>query len=109
MSDRRAQIEARIMACVEVKDTGYKTPCWLWTGRDSGKGRGGGYPRMTLNDHTVAAHKVSFVNAYGYVPGNKQIDHLCRKRRCVRPDHLEMVSHLKNQQRRAQAAREAAE
>lgn len=100
MLDRRSAITDRLLAGVEIRDAGFETPCWLWTGADSGKGRGGGYPRMTLNDHTCAAHIVSYTNAYGYVPGNKQIDHKCRNRRCVNPDHLEMVSHIENQKRR---------
>jgi len=99
-SRRRAEIEQRILAAVDVVDAGYVTPCWLWTMADSGKGRGGGYPRMTLNDRTCAAHIVSFTNRHGYVPGNKQIDHKCRNRLCVNADHLEMVSHIENQKRR---------
>lgn len=106
---RRDEIRDRILACVEVVDGGYETPCWLWTLADSGTGRGGGYPRMKLNNRTCAVHKVSFVNEHGYVPGNKQIDHKCRNRRCVNPDHLEMVSHIENQKRRARARRFTAE
>lgn len=109
MSDRRAMILERIMSSVDVVDTGYSSPCWIWTMADSGNGRGGGYPRMKLNDRTVAVHKVSFVNAHGYVPGNKQIDHKCRNRRCVNHDHLEMVSHRENQKRRDAARRIACE
>ncbi len=109
MNGRRAQILDRIMASVAVTDAGHDTPCWLWTLSDSGGGRGGGYPRMKLNDRTVAVHKVSFVNAHGYVPGNKQIDHKCRNRMCVNPDHLEMVSHRENQKRRDAARRIACE
>lgn len=97
---RRDEIRARIVAASEVVDAGYKTPCWMWTMADSGNGRGGGYPRMKLNDRTCAAHIVSYVNEHGYVPGNKQVDHKCRHRRCVNPDHLEMVSHIENQKRR---------
>ena len=108
MSDRRDLIRSRILACVEVVDAGHETPCWLWTLADSGGGRGGGYPRMKLNDRTCAVHKVSFVNEHGYVPGNKQIDHRCRNRRCVNPDHLEMVSHRENQKRRARAQKAVA-
>ena len=103
---RRDEIRRRILECVDVVDAGYRTPCWLWRNADSGTGRGGGYPRMKLNDRTVAVHKVSFVNDNGFVPGNKQIDHLCRNRRCVNPDHLEMVSHRENQKRRARARQE---
>lgn len=100
MTSRRDDIAARIAANVRVQFAGYDTPCWLWTMADSGRGRGGGYPRMKLNDRTCAVHIVSFTNAHGYVPGNKQIDHRCRNRMCVNPDHLEMVSHLENQKRR---------
>lgn len=105
MSSRREEIRARLLANVAIVDTGYGTPCWLWQMAGSGKGRGGGYGRIKLNGRTCAAHIVSFVNEHGYVPGNKQIDHLCRQRRCINPDHLEMVSHRKNQKRRAMAAR----
>jgi len=55
---------------------------------------------MSLNGQTVAVHIVSFVNKNGFVPGKKQIDHLCNNRMCVNPDHLEMVTHKENQRRR---------
>lgn len=102
---RRLSIRARIEAAVDIRDAGYQTPCWLWTMADSGSGRGGGYPRMKLNNRTVAAHIVSYVNEHGYVPANKQIDHRCRNRMCVNPDHLEMVTPKRNAQRRSQANR----
>ena len=96
MIDRRADIARRIAENVDIRDAGYETPCWLWTMADSGNGRGGGYGRMKLNNRTCAAHIVSFVNAHGYVPGNKQIDHKCRNRRCVNPDHLQIVTNKRN-------------
>ncbi len=54
-----------------------------------------------------AVHRVMFTNEHGYVPGKKQIDHKCRNRLCVNPDpdHLEMVTHKRNQMRRASARR----
>jgi hypothetical protein len=55
---------------------------------------------MSLDGQTVAVHIVSFVNKNGFVPGKKQIDHLCNNRMCVNKDHLEMVTHLQNQRRR---------
>lgn len=100
---RRDQIRARLLANVAVVDTGYTTSCWLWQGPDSGSGRGGGYGRIKIGGRTCAAHIVSYTNEHGYVPTNKQIDHLCRQRRCVNPDHLEMVTHRRNQLRRAAA------
>lgn len=100
---RREAIRAKIMACVEVVDTGYETPCHLWTGPDSGDGRGGGYPRMSLDGQTVAVHKVSWTNEHGFIPGKKQLDHKCRQRRCVREDHLELVTAKRNAIRREEA------
>lgn len=79
------------------------TGCHCWTGPTSGNGRGGGYPRMSLDGQTVAVHRVVFVTVHGFVPGKKQIDHICRNRLCVNPDHLEMVTHKENQKRRSLA------
>ena len=101
--NRRDHIAQRIFDNVNVRDAGYETPCWVWTMADSGGGRGGGYPRIKLNSRTCAAHIVSFVNVHGYVPANKQIDHKCRNRLCVNPDHLEMVSPKLNARRREEA------
>lgn len=105
--DRRKCIKQKVMDRVKVV-TNLKmgSPCHIWQGPDSGNGRGGGYPRMCLNGQTVAVHKVMFVNKNGFVPGKKQIDHKCRNRMCVNPDHLEMVTHKQNQKRRGQAAKE---
>jgi hypothetical protein len=106
---RREAIRARIMVCVEIVDMGYvdaqgrPSPCHIWTGPDSGSGRGGGYPRMSLDGQTVAVHIVNWTNEHGFIPGKKQLDHLCRQRRCIRDDHLELVTHKENQKRRDRA------
>ena len=56
---------------------------------------------MSLNGQTVAVHLVVYSHFYGYIPGKKQIDHLCNNRLCCNPLHLEMVTHKTNQKRRA--------
>ena len=111
LADRRLSILDKIHARVEVVDTGFvldgkASPCHLWTGPDSGTGRGGGYGRMSLSGQTVAVHLVVYTHFYGYIPGKKQIDHKCNNRKCCNPAHLEMVTHLKNQRLRAQRAKE---
>lgn len=109
MSDRRAAIRDKIAQQVEIVDMGYvgpdgqPSPCHVWTGGDSGNGRGGGYARMWLDGQVVAVHIVSYVNEHGFVPGKRKIDHKCRTRRCVREDHLEMVTHKENCRRRDDA------
>lgn len=102
MNDRRQTILIKIKGRVAVDTV---TACWNWTGPDSGTGRGGGYPRMCLDGQTVSVHRVMFTHFHGYVPGKKQIDHKCRNRLCVNPDHLEMVTHKENQRRRDKAVR----
>ncbi len=100
---RRDRIRARIMARVYIDP---ETGCWIWTGSTSGsKGRGKGYPRMSLDGRTVAVHIVMWTNEHGYIPGNKELDHKCRNRLCVRYDdgHLELVTHSVNIERQWQA------
>lgn len=111
-NQRRNDIMLRIQERVDVVDTGFildnkPSPCHLWTGPDSGTGRGGGYGRMSLGGQTVAVHLVVFTHYYGYIPGKKQVDHLCNNRLCCNPAHLELVSHLTNQRRRAKRIKES--
>ena len=111
LAARREFILNRIYERVEVQDLGFvqggqPSPCHIWTGPDSGDGKGGGYSRMSLNSQTVAVHLVVYTHYYGYIPGKKQIDHLCNNRRCCNPVHLEMVTNLTNQRRRAKRAKE---
>jgi len=42
------------------------------------------------------AHRLAYERAKGSIPAGLQIDHLCRVRECVNPDHLEAVSQREN-------------
>lgn len=111
LATRRDEIITRIYTRVEVQDLGFvldgkPSPCHIWTGPDSGDGRGGGYGRMSLNSQTVAVHLVVYTHYYGYIPGKKQVDHKCNNRLCCNPSHLELMSHLRNQRLRAKRAKE---
>lgn len=111
-NNRRERIFNKVMERVHMVDTGHKdnrgnvSHCWLWDGPHSGDGRGGGYPRVSLDGHTAAVHIVMWTNEFGFIPGRKQLDHLCRERMCVRPSHMEMVTHKENQRRRDAAKQE---
>lgn len=103
--DRRQRVIQKISRRLRVVP---ETGCHEWTGPTSGKsGRGRGYARMSLDGRTVAVHLVVFVHYFGFIPGNKQVDHVCNNRLCCNPDHLELVSHAENQRRRAKAAKRA--
>lgn len=94
---RRAAIIGKVMERVKVDE---ETGCWEWQGPTSGNGRGGGYGRMCLDGQTVAVHLVTFVHFNGYIPGKKQVDHVCENRLCCNPAHLELVTHKENQRRK---------
>jgi hypothetical protein len=73
------------------------TGCWLWTGGMSWDGYGRFKPNPRLNGH--GAHRVSYELYKSAIPAGMQIDHLCRMRCCVNPDHLEIVTQTENAHR----------
>lgn len=62
--------------------------CWNWTAALSKGGYG-----FFWNCY---AHRVAYTEQFGSVGGDVELDHLCRNRKCVRPDHLEPVSRREN-------------
>lgn len=106
LTNRRDALIKKIESRCDIRHTGHMvegkpSPCHLWKGPTSGTGRGGGYGRMSLNSQTVATHLVAFTHYYGYIPGNRQVDHECNQRLCCNPQHLKLVTHLRNQKLRA--------
>ena len=68
--------------------------CWPWTGSLNPKGYGRFHlPRPML---AVQAHRFAYELAHGPIPEGLTLDHLCRTRRCVNPDHLEPVTNREN-------------
>ena len=66
--------------------------CWEWT---AGKVTGG-YGRFGYGGKPRMAHRISWELLIGKIPVGLQIDHLCRNRTCVNPDHLEPVTRKEN-------------
>jgi hypothetical protein len=61
--------------------------CWEWTGYTVPLG----YGSVRLGDILYQTHRVAYTILIGPIPEGLTIDHLCRNRRCVNPDHLEPV------------------
>lgn len=84
-------LEARFLNFVEKHDGG----CWLWKGYVAKDG----YTRFKVNRQSIPAHRFSYELARGPIPDGLELDHLCRIRHCVNPEHLEAVTHQENQRR----------
>lgn len=79
--------EERFFRHVNKTDT-----CWLWTGYLNSKG----YASFRVGGVQHPAHRVSHELFNGPISMGLEIDHLCRVRHCVNPDHLEAVTHREN-------------
>lgn len=79
-----------------TENRGYKTPCWIWTALLSRDG----YGLAKRGGHRIVAHRLIWEESGREIPGDGyELDHLCKQRSCVNPDHLEVVTILVNRRR----------
>lgn len=83
----------RELSCYRETDCGHVSPCWLWTGSVN---RVTGYAQTHRDGRTIAAHRASWEKRFGPIPAGLTLDHLCRQRSCINPEHLEPVSQREN-------------
>lgn len=72
-----------------------ETKCWEWQlGKDTC-----GYGCIWFNNKSIKAHRYYYELYKGPIPEGLQVDHLCRVRHCVNPEHLEIVTSAENTRR----------
>lgn len=78
----------RLLDMTEKNEDG----CWEWQGNKTP----GGYGASALSGKKIVAHRVAYMLLVGDIPCGQDLDHLCRNRACINPDHLEPVSRRRN-------------
>lgn len=67
--------------------------CWEWKGHINRNGYGTFY---FAHSRTRMAHRLAYELVLGPIPEGMVLDHICRKRNCVNPKHLQPVTNLEN-------------
>lgn len=69
-----------------------RTPCWVWRGGTNPHG----YGRFFVAGRLMTSHRYAYETFIGPVPAGMDLDHLCRRRGCANPRHVEPVTHREN-------------
>src|SRR3990170_3439480 len=76
-------------------------PCWEWRMPISSNG----YSHYWVRTRYILGHRLTYETLIGHIPPGLEPDHLCRKRICVNPAHIELVTHQENIRRGKAATR----
>ncbi len=82
---------SRVEEAAPPEDLDVEGPCWLWQGSTSC-----GYGRFSIGEKKHKAHKLSYEVLVGPVPSGRVLDHLCRRRACINPAHLDPITNKQN-------------
>ena len=72
-----------------------KNGCMIWNGQTDTSG----YPQMKFAGKNYLVHRAYYKVMVGDIESHDSLDHLCRNKLCVNPEHLEPVSISENVKR----------
>jgi len=82
-------LKARLLSLVKYKDE--ETGCWI--GANSNDLH---YSTVRVGGKTYKTHRLMYEQFVGDIPEGLFIDHLCKNRRCINPEHMEPVTNREN-------------
>jgi HNH endonuclease len=74
------------------KKAKYRGECWVWPYAINKQG----YGQIQINKKRYEAHRWLYTLLKGEPPHKTELDHTCRNRACINPEHLQPVSHAEN-------------
>lgn len=90
-------LRTSILQCINVNgpySEKLRSHCWDW---QCGRFSRNGYGRVKCEGgHERVAHRVVYEELVGPIPAGHILDHLCERRSCVNPAHMEPVTHRIN-------------
>lgn len=93
MATKPRPVDERLFEKVDKQGPG---GCWLWMGATNEGGYGNISTGGRAQRRAVLVHRLSFELHVGPIPTGLHLDHLCRRRNCVNPAHLEPVTCREN-------------
>lgn len=89
----------RFWSKVDKKSFGYGTECWIWNASINASGYAwfrGEFSKQKYGYVGRLAHRWAYEHFIGSIQDGFELDHLCKNKSCVNPEHLRQVTHAEN-------------
>lgn len=86
--DQSYKSKPRLKTEYSEEARGYKTPCWIWSGKPTDSGHG----QIRRNGKLIGVHRYYYERENGPIAPGLHLHHLCEQPSCIRPSHLQPLT-----------------